>query len=174
MIDVKVKTVGVEVPRLQTEGAAGFDLAAAEEVIIRPGETRLIRTGLYMEIPKGYEGQIRNRSGLCANTDLIVKNSPGTIDSDYRGEIQVIIMNISDSRSRHNSFISLKSVKGMTVELSDDYIREHMIFGETYIIRPGDRIAQMIFSKVAEIDLVRVDEIGDTERGTGGFGHTGV
>lgn len=93
-IPVKIKTInGANVPKYETAGAAGFDLASTEMSIIAPGETVLIGTGLFMEIPEGYELQIRPRSGMSVKTKLRVANSPGTIDSDYRGEIKIILTN---------------------------------------------------------------------------------
>jgi dUTP pyrophosphatase len=103
-------------------------------------ERALFGTGLYMEIVLGYEGQVRPRSGLAIKHGITVLNAPGTVDADYRGEIGVILINLSN---------------------------------EPYTIKPGDRVAQMVFAKYERVSLHEVDELSDTERGEGGFGHTG-
>ena len=120
-----------------------MDLRAAveERVTLNPGEIRLIPTGLMVSIPRGYEGQIRPRSGLALKRGIGMVNSPGTIDSDYRGEIGVIMINWGAS---------------------------------PFIINRGDRIAQMLISRVFRAGLLEVDELDSTERGEGGFGHSGL
>src|SRR5664280_1509588 len=126
-----------------TSGSSGYDLASAEdgELIILPGSVALVRTGLALELPSGLEGQVRSRSGLAARSGVFVLNSPGTVDSDYRGEVKVVLAN----------------------------------FGTTpFSVFPGDRIAQLVFMQVPSVCLVAVDEMGPTERGTGGFGSSGV
>ncbi|TSA28274.1 MAG: dUTP diphosphatase [Ignavibacteriales bacterium] len=125
-----------------TEGSSGLDLRAAveTEMKIEKGKVGLISTNLKVEIPIGYEIQIRPRSGLAAKNGIGVLNSPGTIDSDYRGEIKVILFNFSD---------------------------------EDFIIKRGDRIAQMVVSKVYRANLIVTDELNESKRGDGGFGHTG-
>lgn len=129
-------------PEYKTRMSAGMDLKANidEVVVLQPLERKLIPTGLYIELPEGYEAQIRPRSGLALNEGLGLLNSPGTIDADYRGEIGVIVVNLS------NNVIT---------------------------IRDGERICQMIIHKVEQAKLVEVNELGETERGDGGFGHTG-
>jgi len=129
-------------PAYQTPGSAGMDLRAALEapMELQPGERTLIPTGLAVEIPAGFEGQVRPRSGLALRQGISLVNSPGTIDSDYRGEIGVIIINLGQ---------------------------------DVVAINPGDRIAQMIISPVIQADIIEVDEVRDTQRGSGGFGHTG-
>jgi len=126
-----------------SEFASGFDLPAAVEgdLEIGPGEFVMVPTGLFMAIPPGYEGQVRPRSGLAAKHGVTVLNTPGTVDSDYRGEVRVILIN-------HGR--------------------------ESFTIRRGDRIAQMIIAPVAQADLSEVEELPETGRGEGGFGHTGV
>jgi len=133
----------LEFPRYMSAAASGVDLRAAVEdgVEIEPGAFATIPTGLFMAIPPGCEGQVRPRSGLAAKHGVTVLNSPGTVDSDYRGEVRVILIN-------HGP--------------------------ETYTVRRGDRIAQMVFAPVSQADLVEVDELPPTGRGEGGFGHTGV
>ena len=129
-------------PEYATEGSSGLDLRAAveTETKIEKGKVGLIPTNLRVEIPIGYEIQVRPRSGLAAKNGIGVLNSPGTIDSDYRGEIKVILFNFSD---------------------------------EDFIIKRGDSIAQMVVSKVYRANLIVTDELKDSKRGDGGFGHTG-
>jgi len=129
-------------PEYATSGSSGMDIKADldEPVMIDPLERVLIPTGLFIELPEGYEAQIRPRSGLAIKQGLTCLNTPGTIDADYRGEIKIILINLSKER---------------------------------HIIQPGDRIAQMIIQKVERALLVAVDELNETERSTGGFGHTG-
>ncbi len=129
-------------PGYQTAGSSGMDLRAwvLEPVVLAPLERRLVPTGLFIALPNSYEAQIRPRSGLAIKKGLTVLNAPGTIDSDYRGEIMVAIINLSD---------------------------------EEQIINDGERIAQMIVSKYEKVDWEVVNNLGETERGAGGFGHTG-
>jgi len=124
-------------------GASGYDLHAAldEPVTLLPGERRLIPTGLKIQLPYGYEAQVRPRSGLALKHGLTVLNAPGTIDSDYRGEIGVILINLGQ---------------------------------EAVTIHRGDRIAQMIIQPVTDVRWRMVEQLTVTERGSGGFGHTGV
>ena len=136
---------GLELPHKATAGAAGFDLRAAvpegSSLKIEPGGRDLIPTGLSIAIPRGYEGQVRPRSGLALRFGLTVLNAPGTIDCDYRGEIGVILIN-------HGA--------------------------EPFVIRRGDRIAQLVIATVVECAFEPVVELTDSERGPGGFGSTGV
>lgn len=132
----------IPLPSYATSGSAGMDLYAAveENVVVEPNKTCLIPTGIKIELPQGYEAQIRPRSGLAVNYGIGILNSPGTIDSDYRGEIKVIIHNFSD---------------------------------KDFVIKRGDRIAQMIISKYERVELELVQDVNSTTRGSGGFGHTG-
>jgi len=132
-----------ENPVYSTSYSAGLDLRANLDntIKIKPLERILVKTGLYLEIPEGYEAQIRPRSGLAIKKGLTVLNSPGTIDSDYRGEIGIILINLSQ---------------------------------EEVTIEDGERICQMIFAKYEHVDLINVDNISETKRGVGGFGHTGI
>jgi dUTP pyrophosphatase len=144
MIQVKVKNQsGLPLPEYQTKGSAGLDLKANLDaaVSIKPGKYELIPTGLYIEIPEGNEAQIRPRSGLALKHGITVLNSPGTIDSDYRGEVKVLLIN-------HGA--------------------------EDFKVENGDRIAQMIFAKVEQCQWIESQDLSDTERGKGGYGHTGV
>ncbi len=129
-------------PEYATLHSAGVDLRAnlSEDVEIKPLERVIIPTGLFIELPDGYEAQIRPRSGLAAKHGLTVLNSPGTIDADYRGEIKVILVNIST---------------------------------DTFIIKHGERICQMVIKEYVHVTFNAVDELSDTVRGVGGFGHTG-
>lgn len=129
-------------PRYMTEHAAGLDLHAsnAAAITIEPGEIKLVPTGLFVEIPPGYEGQVRARSGLALKHGLMLPNAPGTIDADYRGELQVIVGNCSKA---------------------------------AFVIERGMRIAQLVIAPIARAEVVEVDELSDTSRGEGGFGHTG-
>lgn len=131
-----------EIPKYETNSSAGMDLRADLEnaIELKPLQRALIPTGLFIELPKGYEAQIRPRSGLALKKGITVLNSPGTIDADYRGEIKVILINLSS---------------------------------EPYVINSGDRIAQMIIASYTQAKLKLVDSLNDTERGAGGFGHTG-
>ena len=131
-----------ELPAYATEGSAGMDLRANldQAITLQSLERMLIPTGLYIELPDGYEAQIRPRSGLAIKQGITCLNSPGTIDSDYRGELKVILINLSK---------------------------------EPQLLSHGDRIAQMIISSVDKANLILVQEINSTQRGEGGFGHTG-
>ena len=131
-------------PRYETSQSAGMDLRAflpEGPVILKPMERGLVKTGLFMELPAGYEAQVRPRSGLALKKGITVLNSPGTIDADYRGEICVILINLSQ---------------------------------EDFVINDGERIAQMVIARHEQGDLVVVEELDQTERGEGGYGHTGV
>jgi len=129
-------------PAYSTEFSAGMDLRANldEEITLKSLERKLIPTGLYIELPEGYEAQIRPRSGLALKHGISVLNTPGTIDADYRGEIGIILVNLS---------------------------------GEDFVIRDGERICQMVINKHETIAWIQVEVLETTERGAGGFGHTG-
>jgi dUTP pyrophosphatase len=141
-MQVQIKKVHPDaiIPKYQTAGAAGVDLCSIEDVSIGEGDKALVATGLSMAIPQGWEGQVRPRSGLAAKSALTVLNTPGTIDSDYRGEVKVILIN-----------------------------HGHGVFH----VRKGDRIAQMVFTPVAQADFAEVEDLESTDRGAGGFGSTG-
>lgn len=131
-----------QLPAYETSSSAGMDLRAFidSDIVLKPFERKLIPTGLYIELPDGYEAQIRPRSGLAIKNGITVLNSPGTIDADYRGEIKVILINLG----------------------SDDFT-----------IKSGERICQMVIARHEKAEFVEVSEISETERGAGGFGHTG-
>lgn len=130
-------------PEYQTSGAAGMDIRAfvPSDIKIKPGEVKLVPTGLYLEIPKGYEIQVRARSGLALKNSIGVANGIGTIDSDYRGELCVILVNFGQNE---------------------------------FVVKNGDRIAQMVLNKYEPIEFVVDEELSSTERGEGGFGSSGV
>lgn len=140
MINININSENI--PERADNGCSGYDLRAAnkEEIIIPANHWKLIPTGIKMEIPVGYEGQIRSRSGLALKNGVMVLNSPGTIDASYRGEIGIILMNFNDV---------------------------------PFVVRPNDRIAQIVFAKVEEAFFSFVDNISNTKRGEGGFGSTG-
>lgn len=141
MITIKfTKLKDTITPKYQTSGASGMDLHSAENLTIKPGSFRMIGTGIALELPKNLEAQIRPRSGLAAKFGIGVLNSPGTIDSDYRGEIKVILFNFSKT---------------------------------PFTIKKGERIAQLVFSKITRVILKESKNLSRTKRGTGGFGHTG-
>ncbi|WFA09753.1 dUTP diphosphatase [Tissierella sp. Yu-01] len=130
-------------PEYKTNGSSGMDLKAAltVPVVIKPFERALIPTGLFISIPEGFEGQVRGRSGLALNNGITLANGIGTIDSDYRGEIKVILINLGN---------------------------------EDFTVNNGDRIAQLVIIKYERIEFELVETLDDTDRGKGGFGHTGV
>ena len=130
-------------PKYESAQAAGMDIRCflSEPVTLQPLERKLLPTGLYLELPEGYEAQIRPRSGLALKRGLTVLNSPGTIDADYRGEICVILVNLSEG---------------------------------PFIVNDGERIAQMVIARHEQAEWEQVDVLDETERGAGGFGHSGV
>lgn len=141
---VKVLNKGkLKLPSFKTEGASGVDLMANLDttIVIQPMERHLIPTGLFLEIPEGYEAQIRGRSGLAIKNGITLANGVGTIDSDYRGEVKVILINLGT---------------------------------KAFEINHGDRIAQMVLSKYEKFKFETVESLEETDRGKGGFGHTGV
>ncbi len=131
------------IPSYETTHSAGMDIRANldEPVTLLPMERAMIPTGLFIELPEGFEAQIRPRSGLAAKSGITVLNSPGTIDADYRGEIKIILINLSEQR---------------------------------FVINHGDRIAQMIIARHEKAEWILTDVLKESERGDGGFGHTGV
>ena len=130
-------------PAYETSSSAGMDLRAylpEGPITLKPMQRTLVPTGLFMEIPKGYEGQVRPRSGLAIKHGITVLNTPGTIDADYRGEVKIILVNLSDT---------------------------------DFVINSGERVAQIVFAKCEQMEVVNVETLSETERGEGGFGHTG-
>ena len=145
-ITVKVKRLpsgeGLPLPARMTAGAAGFDLCAAvaEKVVLNPGAIQAVPCGFAMALPPGYEAQVRPRSGMATRHGITLVNTPGTIDADYRGEIQVPLINLGTS---------------------------------AFVVERGMRVAQMVVVPVPEVALIEVRELDPTDRGSGGFGHTG-
>lgn len=156
------------IPRYALDGDTGFDLVAAADVIIEPGETALVTTGIAIELPPGYELQVRPRSGITLRTKLRVQL--GTVDSNYRGEIGVIVDNIfdRDEEDRHDYYEEILTISGDLTHIGGKFP-----YG-TYIIRKCDRIAQGVIAPVAAANFVEVDKLEDSERGPNGFGSTGV
>lgn len=132
-------------PAYETPQSAGMDLRAftEEDIVLNPGEVKLIPTGIYIQLPEGYEAQVRSRSGLALKHSIRVFQAPGTIDADYRGEIGVLLENANR-------------------------------VWPPFTIHNGDRIAQMVVAKHERVKFVNVESLGETERGDGGFGHTGI
>lgn len=147
MLKVQIKrwphSEGLPLPKYMSAHAAGMDLYAAvnPEMVIPPGEWKLVPTGISIALPEGYEAQVRPRSGMALKQGVSVLNTPGTIDADYRGEVGVILMNHSK---------------------------------QDLVIKRGDRIAQMIINEIVKINFEEVAELPETDRGAGGFGHTGL
>ena len=145
MTEILIKRLSKDValPKYETEGSSGLDLSAYtdNQIKILPGKSEIISTGLAVAIPKNFEIQIRPRSGLAAKSQISVLNTPGTIDADYRGELKVILINLSD---------------------------------KVFVVEKGLRIAQMVLCPVVKATLKEVTELENTERGSGGFGSTGI
>ena len=144
MIQVKVINKGKQpLPKYATPQSAGMDLRAniEEAFTLKPLERKLVPTGFFIALPEGYEAQVRPRSGLALKHGITVLNTPGTVDADYRGEVGVVLVNLSN---------------------------------EPFTVEPGERIAQMVIAKHEQADFVVVEELDETERGAGGYGHTGV
>ena len=143
-LDIKVVNRGHQpLPAYAPAQSAGMDLRANldESIVLHPLEHRLIPTGLFISLPEGYEAQVRPRSGLAFKHGITVLNAPGTIDADYRGEIGVLLVNLSNT---------------------------------DFVVNDGERIAQMVIARHEQGNFIEVDQLDETERGTGGYGHTGV
>ena len=143
---VKIKMINrgsQQLPAYATPQSAGMDMRANIEapIVLQPMERRIIPTGFFMALPPGYEAQVRPRSGLALKHGITVLNTPGTIDADYRGELGVLLVNLS---------------------------------AQPFTIEPGERIAQMVIARYEQAEIELVEELDDTERGAGGYGHTGV
>lgn len=177
-IPVKIKRLHPDavIPQYATELAAGFDLVAVENVIIEPGETKLIPLGFAVEIPEGFEMQIRPRSGVTCKTKLRVGNSPGTCDADFRGEVKVIVDNIEPPIYEMSGKLAMTDVVVSMCGRNDDvtFAKTHCFPSGTHYIPKGTRIAQGIIAPIYRADFIVVDQLGETERGDGGFGSTGV
>ena len=144
MVKIKVINKGHQpLPRYATAQSAGMDLRAnlEESIVLKPLERCLVPTGLYIALPEGYEAQVRPRSGLALKKGITVLNAPGTVDADYRGEVGVLLVNLSQ---------------------------------EDVVVNDGERVAQMVIARHETADFIEVEELDETERGAGGYGHTGV
>ena len=144
MVKIKVINKGHQpLPQYATSQSAGMDLRAnlTESIVLKPLERCLVPTGLFIALPEGYEAQVRPRSGLALKKGITVLNAPGTIDADYRGEVGVLLVNLSQ---------------------------------EEFVVNDGERVAQMVIARHETADFVEVAELDETERGAGGYGHTGV
>lgn len=144
MVKIKVINKGHQtLPRYATAQSAGMDLRAnlEESIVLKPLERCLVPTGLYIALPEGYEAQVRPRSGLALKKGITVLNAPGTVDADYRGEVGVLLVNLSQ---------------------------------EDFVVNDGERVAQMVIARHETADFIEVEELDETERGAGGYGHTGV
>jgi dUTP pyrophosphatase len=172
-------------PHYAHDGDSGFDLTATEDVIIQPGATAIVPTGLAFEIPAGYELQVRPRSGISAKTKLRVANAPGTVDRNFRGEVGVIIDNIAirKTSSANDYSTEYNHVDGTYSEVPShrredkwygDYVEYDKVPYSTYLIRKGDRIAQAIIAPVAHATFTEADTLDETSRGEGAYGSTGV
>lgn len=140
---IRIISESGKMPEYKTKGSAGFDLEAftEEDIVLAPGERFLVPTGIYMELPEGYEAQVRARSGLSIKNGICLINGVGTVDADYRGELRVPLVNLGQ---------------------------------ETFTVHNGDRIAQVVISRFEQVQFELTDSLDETERGEGGFGHTGV
>jgi len=157
---IEICREGAVLPGYARPGDAGMDVFAAEDRVIRPGETVIVPTGLKLAIPEGYEMQVRPRSGISLNTPLRLSNSPGTIDSGYRDELGIIVSNASPEDCEEKEVLTLGS-KGNKKG--------------TYRVKKGDRIAQIVLQKIPRIEFVKVGSVGEIGRSRGGgFGSTGV
>jgi len=144
MVEIKVVNRGhQQLPAYATPLSAGMDLRAnlEESIVLKPLERCLVPTGLYIALPEGYEAQVRPRSGLALKKGITVLNAPGTVDADYRGEVGVLLVNLSQ---------------------------------EDFVVNDGERVAQMVIARHETADFIEVEELDETERGAGGYGHTGV
>jgi len=143
LIRVRDDCKDIPLPKYMSEHASGLDICAAvpEPLVLGPGARALVPAGFHMALPPGYEAQVRPRSGLAVKHGITVLNTPGTIDSDYRGEVRVVLTNFGS---------------------------------EPFVIERGDRIAQMVIAPVVRVEWVQVEKLPGTERGAGGFGHTGI
>jgi len=168
-MNVKIKKLSEHavIPKYAKQGDSGFDLVAIEDVIIEPGKTAKIPTGLAFEIPEGYELQVRPRSGITSKTKLRVQF--GTVDSGFRGEVNVSVDNISAMDL--NEYTPLKDIQGELVYSNSMFDSD---FGGTYLIKKGDRIAQGVIAPVIHAAFEEVDELSESERGENGFGSSGV
>lgn len=157
-IQIKKLHPDAEIPKYATLGSSGFDLVAIEDVEFSPGSTKLVKTGLAVNAGPGYEMQVRPRSGMSLKTPMRVANTPGTVDSDYRGEVCVIMTHTGSKHVQSDSPVTM-----------DVYFPKE----DYYFVKKGDRIAQGVIVAVERAEIEVVDELDNTDRGAGGFGSTG-
>ncbi|KJR67804.1 dUTP diphosphatase [Bacillus velezensis] len=178
-VNIKRLSPDAQIPAYAHATDAGFDLVAAEDVIIEPGATACVPTGLAFEIPEGYEMQIRPRSGITLKTPLRVQL--GTVDAGYRGEVGVIVDNIAqkkvlglDLNQQAIEYSEIASPEVISGSLENEWDYFGYYPNDTYIIRKGDRLAQAVIKPVEQAVFTEVDTLGDSDRGAGGFGSSGV
>lgn len=205
IVPIKIKRLEncFDIPKYKTDGAVAMDLYAAEDVYLRPNQRAMVRTGIAIALPEGFEAQIRARSGMAAK-GIIVLNGPGTVDFDYRGEILVLLANIGTISLDEYHEACVNHTKKVVFDRGPvhqyEYLKNHRphvieyyqhrqfqaiakednltipfeeVEAKTHIITRGDRIAQMSFAPVYRGVFTEVDSLSETERGEGGFGHTG-
>ncbi|RNB88891.1 dUTP diphosphatase [Brevibacillus nitrificans] len=165
---VKIKKLHPDavIPQYARAMDAGFDLVAVEDVLIAPGESVKVPTGLAFALPEGFELQVRPRSGISAKTKLRLSNAPGTIDAGYRGEVAILVDNTREASRAYKNVCLDASEKEVTLDKEVDI--------HSYLIKKGDRLAQGVIAIVPVAQFEVVDELDETERGTGGFGSSGI
>lgn len=186
MIDVYVEVLSgdIKLPSYQNPYDAGMDVCAAKDIIVMPGQTVIVPTGLKFAIPEGYEIQVRPRSGISLKTPLRIANSPGTIDAGYRDELGIIVSNTSPEESAGEKVLPIKPHEiDDGNSFIDELISKNLVFTlgsknnkkGIYVIRKGERIAQLVLAAVPRMNLIKVDSVKSigSDRG-GGFGSTGV
>ena len=172
-MEIKFKTIGMgsKTPKYATENASCFDIYAVKDAVIKPSEMVAVNTGVVFEPEDGYGIMIYPRSGISAKTPLRLANSVGVIDNDYRGEVKVLLENIRPKDIKMRVIPAYMTVDGELVENNHEF---GFLPEGTVVIRKGDRIAQAMPIKIEKANLVRVTKVGETKRGEGGFGSTGV
>ncbi|WP_103110712.1 dUTP diphosphatase [Brevibacillus reuszeri] len=183
-VNVKLKKLHPDavLPKYAKALDSGFDLYAIEDTVISPGHSAKIRTGIAVALPPGHEIQVRPRSGVSDKTKLRVSNAPGTCDAGFRGEICVLIDNIAqlmpswvvDGELKFRETNELLGIDGKPTNYLPNGLEGETFFERTYVIRKGDRIAQGVLASVLQASFEEVDELDETERGTGGFGSSGT
>ena len=172
-MDIKVKKLSntANIPCYATKESACFDICCDKDVIIQPGETVMVSTGLAFQIPEGYQMKIHPRSGVSLKTPLRIANAPGCVDSDYRGEVKVLLWDSAQIYDCSNNYYN--QLDGTKFRIEKSPYEEYDIPNDSYLIRKGDRIAQAEIVPVLRASFTEVDQLSTTDR-TGGFGSTGV